>query len=41
MSPINYETIREKQINQYYQSWWGGPEKLTAFVDPPVKFYET
>jgi hypothetical protein len=31
----------QEQSIKYCQSWWGGPEKISPLVDPPLKFYET
>lgn len=36
-----YYTILDKQVNDHYQSWWGGPERMRTIIDPPVKFYES
>jgi hypothetical protein len=35
---LNYETIIERQVNQYFQYWWGGPRYISPVVDPPVRF---
>jgi len=41
MGEIEYRTECEEQVRKYYQCWWGGPEKLSPLVNPPIKFYET
>jgi hypothetical protein len=34
----HYETMLERQVNQYNQWWWGGPKYISPVVDPPVRF---